>query len=218
MLKYDFGDGVTGFSTETSDQVKSNMIVPTMQVHGTNIAIIKDAAVPVDTHGIDALITNVKGLTIGVKTADCVPILVYDRVRKVVAAIHSGWKGTVANIITCVIEKMHAEFGSSPRDIKAVIGPCIHLESFEVGDEVFQIFKEAGYRNFCKRMTMPNSTGTERWHIDLPSICRRQLINSCVTDIMVREECTYEQYPRLFSARRMKEKLEDNRIFNCITL
>lgn len=218
MLKYDFGDGVTGFSTEAGDLVKCDIIVPVQQVHGTKIAIIKDAATPVDTYGVDAIITNVNGLTIGVKTADCVPILAYDRVQRVVAAIHSGWKGTIANIVTSVIEKMQAEFGCSPHDIKAVIGPCIHLESFEVGDEVFQIFKEAGYICFCKRMRIPNTTGDERWHIDLPSVCRRQLANSGVTDITMRDECTYEQYPRFFSARRMKEKLEDNRILNCIRL
>lgn len=218
MLKYDFGDGVAGFSTETGDLIDYEIIVPAYQAHGTKVSVIRNSSIIPDTYGVDAIVTNVKGLTIGVKTADCVPILVYDNSQKVIAAIHSGWKGTIANITGCVIEIMRKEFDSSPRDIKAVIGPCIHLESFEVGDEVYHAFKYAGYGCFCSRMSMPNYSGVVKWHIDLPSVCRRQLLETGITEIEVREECTYQQFPRFYSARRMKEELGNNRILNCISL
>ncbi len=218
MLKYDFGDGVTGFSTEVGDLIDYEIIVPILQAHGTKVAIIKDPSIIPDTYGVDAIVTTVKGMTIGVKTADCVPILIYDSCQKVIAAIHSGWKGTIANITKCVIEIMREEFGSSPTDIKAVIGPCIHVESFEVGDEVYIDFKNKGYGHFCRRMYMPNCSGDEKWHIDLPSVCRHQLLDAGITDILVRNECTYQQFPRFYSARRMKEELGNHRIFNCISL
>jgi hypothetical protein len=218
MLKYDFGDGVTGFSTEVGDLIDYEIIVPILQAHGTKAAIIKDPSIIPDTYGVDAIVTTVKGVTIGVKTADCVPILIYDSYQKVIAAIHSGWKGTIANITKCVIELMRKEFGSSPTDIKAVIGPCIHVESFEVGDEVYIDFKNKGYGHFCRRMYMPNCSGDEKWHIDLPSVCRHQLLDAGITDIVARNECTYQQFPRFYSARRMKEELGDHRIFNCISL
>lgn len=218
MLKYDFVDGVTGFSTEVGDLIDYEIIVPILQAHGTKVAIIKDPSIIPDTYGVDAIVTTVKGMTIGVKTADCVPILIYDSCQKVIAAIHSGWKGTIANITKCVIEIMREEFGSSPTDIKAVIGPCIHVESFEVGDEVYIDFKNKGYGHFCRRMYMPNCSGDEKWHIDLPSVCRHQLLDAGITDILVRNECTYQQFPRFYSARRMKEELGNHRIFNCISL
>lgn len=218
MLKYDFGDGVTGFSTEVGDLIEYEIIVPILQAHGTKVAIIKDPSIIPDTYGVDAIVTTVKGVTIGVKTADCVPILIYDSYQKVIAAIHSGWKGTIANITNCVIEIMRKDFGSSPTDIKAVIGPCIHVESFEVGDEVYIDFKNKGYGHFCRRMYMPNCSGDEKWHVDLPSVCRHQLLDAGITDIVVRKECTYQQFPRFYSARRMKEELANHRIFNCISL
>jgi polyphenol oxidase len=88
----------------------------------------------------DGLITNETGRSIGVRTADCVPILLLDSCSRAVGAIHAGWRGTAAGVIRCAIEKMTADFGSAPADIYAAIGPCIRDCCYEVGIEVAQQF------------------------------------------------------------------------------
>ena len=84
-------------------------------------------------------------MAIGVRTADCVPILLYDPVKRVIAAVHAGWKGTVLRISQNALEVMAFKFGSSAADIKAVIGPAIGPDSFQVGIEVAEKFKQAGF-------------------------------------------------------------------------
>lgn len=81
--------------------------------------------------GIDALITNVPGYCVCVTTADCVPVLLYDRRLQVVAAVHAGWKGTVQHIVSSVMEHMSRNFGTRGVDVVACIGPSISLESLK---------------------------------------------------------------------------------------
>ncbi len=88
----------------------------------------------------DALITNETGKSIGVRTADCVPILLLDSRNRTVGAVHAGWRGTAAEIVHCAIEKMTVDFYSAPADIYAAIGPCIRDCCYEVGVEVAQQF------------------------------------------------------------------------------
>lgn len=98
-----------------------------------------------ELEGYDAFITNLPGVSIGVRTADCVPILLYDPVHRVIAAVHSGWKGTVLKISQGVIDLMEEVYGSKPAELRAVIGPAIGPESFQVGEEVAGKFKDAGF-------------------------------------------------------------------------
>jgi YfiH family protein len=88
----------------------------------------------------DALISNAPGILLGVQTADCVPILLADTRNRAVAAIHAGWRGTLARIAAKTIGRMQMEFGTRPADIVAAIGPAIHRCSYEVGPEVAQAF------------------------------------------------------------------------------
>ncbi len=88
----------------------------------------------------DALITNSPGVLLGVQTADCVPVLLADTHRRAVAAIHAGWRGTLARIAAKTLGRMHMEFGTQPGDVIAAIGPAIHRCSYEVGPEVAQAF------------------------------------------------------------------------------
>jgi len=84
----------------------------------------------------DALVTDDLNRRIGVRTADCVPILLLDPGKRAVAAIHAGWRGTVGGIVRRAIEKMHHDFGTQPSVIRAAIGPCIRECCYEVGPEV----------------------------------------------------------------------------------
>src|SRR6202521_4173165 len=88
----------------------------------------------------DALATRTPGLLLGVQTADCVPILLADTRQRVVAAIHAGWRGTLARIAVKALGRMRMEFGTRPRDVVAAIGPAIGRCCYEVGPEVAQAF------------------------------------------------------------------------------
>lgn len=120
----------------------SDWVVPE-QVHGVGVAVVDETyagqgALPASqpVHQVDALVTNRPGLALVVMSADCVPILFFDPVRHVVAAAHSGWKGTVGHIAKCVVETMTSTFGTHPSDIDIWLGPSIRRCCYEVDDTV----------------------------------------------------------------------------------
>ena len=237
MLHYDFfnkslplrgeSEGPSAFSTNIPDAIDFPVILPAHQAH---TALVRRVPEEVDDiTGVDALITNERGLRIGVKTADCVPILLYDARQKAVAAVHSGWKGTVQNIIAATIQRMKEEFSTDPADIRAVIGPCIHVDAFEVGDEVYEKFAAMPELKDCgvpaKRMSLMSKSASElksesKWHIDLPAVCRIELLLSGVSadNIEVRPECTWTLHDQFFSARRLGKQFDRQRIINTIQL
>lgn len=103
--------------------------------------VIHVAAAPgAEAPKADALITGTPGLLLGAQTADCVPILLADSKRRVVAAIHAGWRGTLARIAVKTLGRMRMEFGSRPGDVTAALGPAIGRCCYEVGPEVAQAF------------------------------------------------------------------------------
>ena len=109
LLKYDLGKGVEAFSTQW-DAVLPYEVTQGHQVHGSRVAIIDRAGMTrEELEGYDAFVTNLPGVAIGVRTADCVPVLIYDSVKRVVAAVHAGWKGTVLHISHAAIEAMKQE-------------------------------------------------------------------------------------------------------------
>ncbi len=114
------------------------------QVHGTAVLNATEAG---RYEGYDALITNRPGLLVGVTVADCVPILMYDADKRVVAAIHAGWRGTVGGIVTKTLEAMQTQFGTRAADCYAYIGTCIDECAFEVGPEVAAQFAPAFRRD-----------------------------------------------------------------------
>ena len=189
------------------------------QVHLTKIAQIDDAffALPADERhqaleGVDALMTNIEGVCIGVSTADCIPVLLYDPVQRAACAIHAGWRGTVKRITEQAVAQMTAVYGTHPADIIAQIGPGIHLDSFEVGDEVYEAFQQEGFP------MQAISKKKEKWHIDLPECNRLQLIAKGIPadHIAVSSICTFQQADRFFSARRLG--INSGRIFTSIIL
>lgn len=162
--------------------------------------------------GIDAVMTNLSGVCIGVSTADCIPILLYDATHHACCAVHAGWRGTVKRIVQKAVEALASTYGTSPQQLKAVIGPGISLKSFEVGDEVYEQFAQAGFDMAsiaCKY---------EKWHIDLWECNKRQLMEVGVpeTDIHVAGICTYIHHDDFFSARRLG--INSGRIFSGIML
>ncbi|MBP5795955.1 MAG: peptidoglycan editing factor PgeF [Bacteroidales bacterium] len=145
VLKYDLGAGVEAFSTRRDSELPYP-VIQGHQVHGCKVAVVdRPDLTRQELEGYDAFITNLPGVAVGVRTADCVPVLLYDPVRRVIAAVHAGWKGTVLRISQKALEVMAVKFGTASADVKAVIGPAIGPDSFQVGLEVAEKFKEAGF-------------------------------------------------------------------------
>lgn len=187
-------------------KIGSDRLVMPHQVHTTGIAQIgktffklSDEVRRQVMEGIDALMTNMPDICIGVSTADCIPIILYDPEHHAAAVVHSGWRGTVANIAGVAVTSMQMAYHSRPEIMKAVIGPGISMQNFEVGDEVYEQFAVAGYpmEQITRRF--------EKWHIDLWHCCRLQLedVGLKGDNIQTSGICTYDHFDDYFSARRL---------------
>ena len=191
--------------------IDSNRLVMPHQVHDCVVRRIDGPQQGV-IEGVDAVMTDVPQLCIGVSTADCIPVLLYDSIHRAVSAVHAGWRGAVLRIVQKAVEAMHDTYGTAPADLQAVIGPGISLDSFEVGDEVYNQFLSAGFD------MQPISRRDAKWHIDLPMCNRLQLMEAGVPadHIQMTNICTYQQYDRYFSARRLG--IQSGRIYTGILI
>ena len=115
-------------------------LVAMRQFHSDAIHIVAAPVVATDAPRADALATRTPDLLLGVQTADCVPVLLADTRQRAVAAIHAGWRGTLARIVVKALGRMQMEFGTRPRDVVAALGPAIGRCCYEVGPEVAQAF------------------------------------------------------------------------------
>lgn len=171
------------------------------QTHSDNIVIIDKP----QTQGwesmedaianCDALITDQKNVVLSVLTADCVPVLLYDRKKEVIAAVHAGWKGTKAKIVAKTVQKMVDRFGSDAKDIIAGIAPSIGACCYEVGEDVaghFVDYPQALEKKGAKYM------------LDLPKINQEQLLHAGVLEshVAVSHICTACEVDRFFSYRQ----------------
>ena len=223
--------------------IATDHILMPHQVHGVEVRQIAGdfLSMPVNIQkmileGVDALMTDQKGVCIGVSTADCIPVLLYDEVHGAVAAIHAGWRGTVQRIVHKTILEMKAAYHTNPADLKAVIGPGISLDHFEVGDEVYEEFEQAAFDMKTVAEQRPNAAfsmdAAERerlaaegnvmqplkWHINLP-LCNQQLLEHLGVkkeNIQVSPICTYAHSEEYFSARRLG--VESGRLYTGIFL
>lgn len=173
------------------------------QVHSDHVCWMSEAGRPEAT---DAVITDKPGLCACVKTADCIPVLLYDTHQRIVAAAHAGWRGTVSRIVQKTIRQMQPH---SPADLHAIIGPGISLEWFEVGDEVYEAFRAAGFP--MERI----AKGVGAWHIDLWEANRWLLEQQGVKDIYIQGTCT-RACDDFYSARR--ETINTGRNYNGILI
>jgi YfiH family protein len=144
----------------------------------------------------DALITRSRGVCIGVYTADCIPILLYDKQQSVVAAVHAGWRGTLGAIISETLMHMKLNYNSEPNNIVSVIGPCIGRCCFEIDGDVATKFIEK-YQETDSFIYPSNS----KYILDLRQINKHMLKNEGVQIIEVIDICTkcdsdYHSYRR----------------------
>lgn len=157
--------------------------------------------------GKDALMTSLPHVCIGVSTADCIPVLLYDPRHHAKAAIHAGWRGTVSRIVKETFRKMQRRYGTLPEDTLAVIGPGITLKNFEVGQEVYDDFAAHGFdmRLLAQKFPCKNNPTQEKWHINLPLCNQLQLESVGVPRGNIQQSgiCTYDDVADFFSARRL---------------
>lgn len=226
MLIHPTPSHITAFSTTRDGGVSipiPRLLMPLHQTHGTKTVIIdKDflARNPLEQalalDGVDALATNLPDVCICVRTADCIPILLWDDETRIVSAVHAGWKGTQRRIVQSNLDVLRNIYGTATQHLHAIIGPGIGPESFEVGDEVYDLFASAGFPmdKLARRYPDTRNPQAEKWHIDLWECNRLQLIEKGVNPehIHVSGIDTYQHYDRFFSARRHF----DGRIINGI--
>jgi YfiH family protein len=144
--------------------IEMDQVAKSHQVHGSEVLTVHQ---PGRYEGYDALITNVSGVQLAVTIADCTPILLFDPQKKVVAAIHAGWRGSVLQIVRKTLLTMKQEFDSAPQNCFAYIGTCIDHCSFEVGEEVAEQFS-------AEHKTWNESK--QKYFVNLKSANRDQLI------------------------------------------
>ena len=205
------GDAATPLVTLR--QIHSNLVVRAGGAHVLRVRPWKG----------DGLITDEPGVLLGIQTADCIPVLVADRRRRVVAAFHAGWRGTVKRIVETGVGRMRLEFGSRPEDLVAAIGPGIGACCYAVGEEVLssfesqfsyarELFREV-YDADPVRKRYPMLFLTQRapghspigpeLHLDLVQANRRQLLDAGLKTRAIRVVggCTSCQ-PELFFSHR----------------
>lgn len=182
-LEHGFGTRHDGAWTPPAQTAKLR------QVHSAGVVGVSIAG----DHGDgDALITSTPGIWLEIRTADCVPILLADPIRRIVAAVHAGWRGTAAAISRIAVDTLRSEWGSSPGDLLVAIGPCIASCCFEVDEEVAAQF--SGHITHS----------TPRPHVDLVSANRQHLIAAGVpaATIETLDLCTVCDPGRFESFRR----------------
>jgi purine-nucleoside/S-methyl-5'-thioadenosine phosphorylase / adenosine deaminase len=171
----------------------------------------------------DALFTDQPGLLVAVRTADCLPVLLADRRRCAVAAVHAGWRGALSGVVEKAVGEMRRLFGTRPRDVLAALGPSIRVCCYEVGPEIEEAFcgrYPEGESFFKKVPKLQTSTGRPmdlRWdrtpghdavetvrHLDLVAAARAQLHRSGVpaSHIQVAEFCTACRSDLFYSHRK----------------
>ena len=201
-------------------------LITLRQVHSDLIHVVRSRK-PERMVG-DGLVTDVRGVALGILTADCFPVLLVDTKKKAVGAFHAGWRGTVKRIVEKGVGIMRLEFGSRPEDIHAAIGPGIQNCSFEVGEEVEEQFhSQFEYAAALFHRVQESDAVRERYpmlfmnqrapghgdpciklHLDLREANRRQLLAAGLPEenITALKECTVCQPRKFFSHRAERGK------------
>ena len=180
------------------------------QVHGFDIRVVNSKAEADQKPGVlgedqycDGLISRTPNVLLGVKTADCVPVLIGDPVTRSFAAVHAGWRGTSSSIVKLAIEQLGNEYGASAANLRVAIGPAANACCYEVGSEVIDVFKE----RFPNAAALLATTRDGHAHIDLHQANREQLISTGVSAdrIHLAPVCTMDRNDLFFSYRQEKK-------------
>ena len=155
-----------------------DLLMRVKQVHGNVVRVIRRDQLTESANlakpDADAIVSNVPGATLAVVVADCVPILIADAPSGAAGAVHAGWRGTCASVVTAAVDAMAREFGANPATMVAAIGPSIGPGDYEVGESLIESFVSAGHRDHDVARWFRRTEGKLR--LDLWSANRDQLI------------------------------------------
>lgn len=173
-------------------------LVTAYQVHSAEVVTVERPWRPDDAPKADGMVTNVPGLALGILAADCGPLLFADGEAGVVGAAHAGWKGALTGVAEATVAAMEA-LGADRRRMRAVLGPCISLDAYEVGPEFFDRFEKDDPRSprFFRK-----SLAGDRFHFDLPRYIMHRLKGLGIPATEHVPQCTYFNEAKFFSYRR----------------
>ncbi len=176
------------------DSVPPSAVRTVKQIHSS---IVMDAATATPSDTGDALVSDRAGVAVGVKTADCVPILLVDSTHRVVAAVHAGWRGSAENIAAATVAELAARWNTGPENLRAAIGPSIGGCCYEVGADVARRFEKW-------QPGLGAADGPVR--LDLRAINETQLRAVGVRNIWKSTECTFCLSGKFYSFRRERDQ------------
>ena len=171
-------------------------LVGLTQVHGAAVEMVEAPWAYGSGPRADAMVTDRRGVALGIITADCTPVLLADWRAGVIGAVHAGWRGAVAGVLEATIEAM-LRLGAQPASIAAAIGPCIQQRSYEVGPDLRDavLARDAGDTGF-----FANGARPDHWQFDLAGYCRMRLAGIAQVDVI--DADTLADPGRFFSHRR----------------
>jgi hypothetical protein len=172
--------------------------VEAAQVHGRTVAVVDRADRGRKVEDADGLVTADPDVVLAIHAADCVPILLWDRGRGAVGAVHAGWRGTAAGVVTAAVQRMRSAFGTNPADLRVALGPAIGACHYEVDVPVAEAFGRWPWGASVLRAGRPG-----HWHLDLAEANRRALADAGVPadQIWSSEYCTACHRHLFFSYR-----------------
>lgn len=180
--------------------VPADSLCTVRQVHGCRVALVREPSTALRATEADALVTDRPGVTLGVLSADCAPVLLADPEAGVIGAAHAGWRGALAGVIEATVAAM-LRVGARRERLSAAVGPCIARESYEVGPELLDDFAARDPGGEALFAPVPDS---DRLLFDLRGYALRRLARAGVAAVEALPHDTYADEARWFSSRRTR--------------
>ena len=176
---------------------KNELLITLNQTHSNKVVYFDSESSVINKLPGDAIVTKIKNIGIGILTADCATILLYDPNKKIIGCVHSGWKGALNGIINNTIKKFN-ELNSNTDDLIAVVGPCIKKENYEVKVDFYKKFinKNPKYNEFFKKIV------NNKYTFDLRGFINKEISNLKVKNVENIEMDTFSEYKLFYSYRR----------------
>ena len=184
---------------------KDDLLITLNQMHSNKVVYFENESSIKNKLPADAIVTKIKNVAIGILTADCAPILLYDHSKKIIGCIHSGWKGTLSGVIRNTVKKFK-ELNSNIDNLIAVVGPCIGKESYEVKINFYERFinQNPKYEEFFKKIS------DEKYIFDLRGFINNEMFDSNIKNIENIEMDTFSEKEFFYSYRRSLFNKEQN--------